>query len=180
MKKILFISPSTVKALTNIDDNTDEKLLVSAIKQAQDEGIRQVYGDNLYGKVEQCIANGFEDEEDMKYRTLLDESAQYLASLTVVKLLPMVSVKISNVGAYQTDDENISSLGVAQTFEMVDYYTHLSDRQKDILQRWLLTHENDYPELGACQCQAIRSNLYSAASSHLWLGGARGRRNWRK
>ena len=35
-------------------------------------------------------------------------------------------------------------------------------------------HYSNIPELSECECYKVKSNTYSAASTGIWLGGARG------
>ena len=55
------------------------------------------------------------------------------------------------------------------------YWVDKADHYAFILQNWLLENHQDLPELTKQKVSQLNSNLYSAASSGLWLGGARGR-----
>ena len=48
------------------------------------------------------------------------------------------------------------------------------------LQHFLLRNRDDYPELTDNCCHNIKSNLHSAASCGIFLGGARGRSKYRR
>ena len=53
------------------------------------------------------------------------------------------------------------------------FYQMKADYCKLELQQWLLDNSGLFPELKACDCERMKSNLYSAATCGLWLGGPR-------
>ena len=56
------------------------------------------------------------------------------------------------------------------------YYQAKADAAIIDLQNYLLNNWKDYPELTEGDYNRIHSNLYSAASCGVFLGGARGKR----
>jgi hypothetical protein len=59
------------------------------------------------------------------------------------------------------------------------HYQHIADTYKYRLQRFLIANYSQYPELMEYKSIAdLRVNLYSAAKTNLWLGGARGKQTF--
>lgn len=176
MKNILLTNEEFVKSITNISDNISGKYLFPAIKEAQNEDLKSVLGTILINKLKLLVADGsISNEENKKYKDLLDECQYYLAYCAISKLVLMTSYKLSNFGISTTNDEHIVSPSLNEILTMKDLYINKADWYKYNLQLFLLDNREDYPELTDCDCKAIRSNLWSAASSGLFLGGRRGK-----
>jgi hypothetical protein len=174
MKNTLLTSTDFVKSNTNISDNISDKYLLPTIKEAQNEDLRGVVGDALLNKLKQLVYDGsIADTNNEKYKRLLDESQYFLAYSAISKLVLLTSYKLSNFGISTTSDEHINSPSFNEILSMKDLYTQKADFYKLQLQQFLLRNRTDYPELSANDCNSIKSNIYSVASSGLWLGGLR-------
>lgn len=174
---VLFTNSNYIKSVTPIDDNMGDKFLLPAIKQAQNEDYRCIVGDALYNKMSQLLSDKeISKPENEAYKELLDRSQSYLAYATVVRVIPMVSFKVANIGLNRTHDDNIEYATMEEMIKMTDYYQKSLDHQKLQLQHYLLNNKNAFKELDECACNAIRSNLHAADSSAIFLGGARGKR----
>lgn len=95
--------------------------------------------------------------------------------MTIVEVTNKVSYKIGNFGVTKTQDENLQVASQDEIAKMQYYYQSKADAYCLDLQNFLLEHRNDYPELTENSCNKIESNLHSAASCGIFLGGARGR-----
>lgn len=181
MKNTLLTSTDFVKSNTNISDNISDKFLLPTIKEAQNEDLRQVVGDTLLNKLKQLVYDGsIGDVENEKYKRLLDEAQYFLAYSAISKMVLLTSYKLSNFGISTTSDEHINSPSFNEILAMKDLYIQKADYYKYQLQLFLLDNRNEYPELSVNNCNSIRSNIYSAASSGLWLGGSRAKINTEK
>ena len=95
--------------------------------------------------------------------------------MTIVEVTNKVSYKIGNFGVTKTSDENLQVASQDEIAKMQYYYQSKADACCLDLQNFLLEHRKDYPELTENGCHKIESNLHSAASCGIFLGGARGR-----
>lgn len=177
MNYIFLTSTEFVRNMTNISSNTQDKFLQSALREAQEMELQQVLGTNLLRKLQSMVADGsIKSEENVKYDNLVKEFQYFLAYSTITNLIPILSVKLDNIGSSMTSDERVQSLTIKEMFQMKDHYQNKSDFYKERLQKYLVERHNDYPELDSCKIDEMHHNLYSSASTSIWLGGVRGKR----
>lgn len=177
MKYVYLTSAEFIRNLTNISSNIQDKFLQSAMRESQDVGLQGVLGSKLLSKLQELVAKGeIKSEGNEKYNELVKECQYYLAYETISNLCMISGVKIDNMGPNQTTDEHIQSLSLNDIMKVKDYYTNKSDFYKDRLQKYLVQNHSDYPELHDCEIGDMHSNLYSAATTGIWLGGVRGKR----
>ena len=180
MAAVLLTSERFVKDVTSISDNLAGKFILPSIREAQDTRLRQVLGSCLLEKVKILAATvdghrPIDEPENRWYKELLDRSQYFLAYAAVAEICHKVAMKLANMGVVKTSDDNVQPADTADVSRTSDYYTYKADHYCAELQRWILANKGAFPELGACQCNAIRAQLRSAASSGLFLGGARGK-----
>ena len=176
MAEILLSSEAFVKSVSSVSDNLSGKYILPSLREAQEIGLRGILGDDLLAKLKGLIKSGdLETEADGVYKTLVDHCQYYLAYMTIVEVTNKVSYKIGNFGVTKTQDENLQVATQDEIAKMQYYYQSKADACCLDLQNFLLDNREDYPELSDCCCRRIESNLYSAASCGIFLGGARGR-----
>jgi len=176
MAEILLSSEAFVKSVTSASDNLSGKYVLPSLREAQEIGLRGILGDDLLDKIKGLIKSGdLETESNGVYKTLVDHCQYYLAYMTIVEVTNKVSYKIGNFGVTKTQDENLQVATQDEIAKMQFYYQSKADACCLDLQHFLLDHRSDYPELTECCCNRIESNLRSAASCGIFLGGARGR-----
>ena len=195
MQQVILTTCEFVKGLLNVSENLSAKYLRPAINEAQEIGLRTILGDKLIDKLKTIIGEdlglgsfspesfdaSFELENPTiaKYINLMKrpEFQYYLAYAAAALVIPKVSYKIANAGVIRSTDEHV----VAPSFEEVQLTAKEYQGKADFfcyrLQGWLLLHRTDYPEIDEVTWHGIRSNLYSAASCGIFLGGARGRQD---
>lgn len=189
MADILLTSEKFVKSVTSISDNVAGQYLLPSIREAQEMGLRRILGDALLERLKGLVqtigqrgsfsfdfSDAFDVDPNSDYRALLDHCQYYLAYMAVVELCGKVSYKIVNMGVVRTSDERVQPVSHDEMSKTEYYWQSKADAYAYELQRWLLEHRTQYPELAECHCARMRSNLRSAATCGLWLGGARGRR----
>ena len=110
------------------------------------------------------------------YKSLLDEAQLYIAYKAVANLCLITNVKISNGGLQQTSDENLTVLNLNDTFTFQKHLEDKADFFAKRLQGYILNNIKNLPEIGDCKSNEIKSTLRSAASTSLFLGGARSKR----
>ena len=173
MEVQLLTNEDMVKGLMPVSQNLAGDYLKTAMFEAQELGLKRIVGQTLLSTLK-----AHETASDWAsfpvYAELKEQCQFYLAYKTIQEVLPKVAFKICNTGAVQTSDQNIQNLSREQIDAMIEDYSSKADSFAYELQLWLCGHLTDFPELDECECDAIRSNLYSAASCGIWLGGARG------
>lgn len=178
MKDVILVSPEFVRSNTNISSNIQDKFLQSAVREATDVDFEELVGTNLLNKLKELIEKQeVNAPENRIYKKLLDIAKYYLAYCAVTRLVVISSVKIDNIGANVTSDNNVQALDFDDVFRLEKYYQNKADVYKKKVQIFLQKKVNEIPELQQDDCRDIHANVYSAASSGLWLGGARGKGN---
>ena len=181
MAEILLSSEAFVKSVTSASDNLSGKYILPSLREAQEIGLRGILGDDLLAKLKNLRKDGnLETESGGVYKTLVDHCQYYLAYMTIVEVTNKVSYKIGNFGVTKTSEENLQVASQDEIAKMQYYYQSKADACCLDLQNFLLEHRKDYPELTENSCHKIESNLHSAASCGIFLGGARGRKLPRK
>ena len=176
MAEILLSSGAFVKSVTSVSDNLSGKYILPSLREAQEIGLRGILGDSLLEKLKGLLKSGdLETEADGVYKTLVDHCQYYLAYKTIVEVTNKVSYKIGNFGVTKTQDENLQVATQDEIAKMQYYYQSKADACCLDLQNFLLDNRSDYPELTDSCCHRIQSNLRSAATCGIFLGGARGK-----
>jgi len=170
-KKYLLTSEDFVKSCTNASDNLSGKYLQSAIVEAQDVALRGIIGGPLLAKLEQLRKD---EALAGDYKELVDR-CQYFLAYTALADVVYKSYKLTNFGVAKSSDENLQVATPDELAAVKGYYQAKADARCYDLQTWLLANRASFPELTEACCQRMRSNLYSAASCGIFLGGARGK-----
>ena len=177
MAEIILTSEKFVKSVTSVSDNIAGKYIPPSLREAQEQGLKGILGDALLAKLKGLVANKEIDlESNAAYKNLLDRCQYYLAYTAIVEVTNKVSYKIGNFGVAKSADENLQVASQDEIGKMQYYYQSKADAHCLDLQNFLLQNRSDYPELTENCCHTIESNLHSAASCGIFLGGARGKR----
>lgn len=176
MAEILLTSEKFVKSVTNISDNLDGKYLQAGIREAGDIYLENILGSCLLGALKAKVYDGsIQEAGNAAYKQLLDLAQYFLAYTAVVQAMQMTDYKIGNAGVVKTPDQNVVTATDEERDRKVEFYQAKADAHAFRLQKHVLNNCDLFPELDACACEAIRSNLFSAATSGIFLGGARGK-----
>lgn len=173
MAEILLTSEAFVKSITNVSDNLAGKYILPSIREAQEQGLKGILGDCLLSKVKHLFNT---DSLEGIYKELVDHCQYYLAYAAIVEVTNKVSFKIGNFGVAKSTDENLQVASYDEIVKMQYYYQTKVDAYCLELQQWLLQNKESILELTESQCKKLSSNLHSAASCGIFLGGARGKR----
>ena len=174
MQDVLLTNEQYVRGITNIDNNIQSKFLLSAIRESQEINLQEIIGTRMLNKLKNLIFTcEIKDDKNIVYKSLLEECQLFLAYSTIVKLCLITSVKISNGGLQQTSDENVTVLNIEDTFTLQEHYQQKADYFAQRLQAYILNNKEDLPEICESKCNEIRATLHSAASTNIFLGGAR-------
>lgn len=174
-KNVLLCNEEDIKMYSNISDNVDGKYISPSIYTAQRQDLEETIGSELVKKLQYLVGIGDIDKiENEKYKILLDDYiSDFMIYASIVKLIPILSFKINNMGTTRNEDDKNYNLSYNETFNLKDYYQKQADYFKYRLQRFLIANYSDYKELYRYKSiEDLQSNLYSAASVPIWLGGA--------
>lgn len=174
MTNILLIGEDFVKTHSGLNENVWGAYLAPAIRDAQDIKLQSILGSNLYKTILQMVDVEMVTDQ---YLTLLEDYIQiYLMYQTLSDLVPIIGVKLTNLGVVVSNDEHITNLSQSERELVQNSFMYKADFYAKRMQEYLLENRNLFPELDDCTCNTIKSNLDSSASTGLWLGGMRGRR----
>ena len=173
-KQILLLSESTIKARTPLEDNVSGKIILPAIRFAQEQGLREIIGSNLLDKLKDLVEAGTIEGD---YRDLLQRCQDYLCYKALTEICTLTAVKISGAGLQQVSDERMNPISISDSYSVQSWYQNKADYCARLLQNYLVKNYTKFPELSTGQYLDIRSNLYSSATSGLFLGGRRGSRS---
>lgn len=178
MSKVLLTSEDYIKTNSNLNDNVWGDYLLPAIRSAQEIGLQQILGSCLYNTLVGKVDDGsIAETENVAYKTLLDDYIQdYMMYQVITDLIPIIGVKLANIGVVISNDEHVQNLTEAERNNLKQYYQYKADWYCRRLQEFILENKNAFKELDECQCSKIKANLDSAASTGLFLGGFRGRK----
>ena len=176
MAEILLSSEAFVKSVTSVSDNLSGKYILPSLREAQEIGLKSILGDSLLAKLKRLVKeSGLNAPENAFYKELIDRCQYYLAYVTIVEVTNKTSFKIGNFGVAKSTDENMQLATQDEIAKMQYYYQTKADACCYDLQSWLLDNRVQFPELNDNDCRKIQSNLYSAATCGIFLGGARGK-----
>jgi hypothetical protein len=175
-KTILLSSETFVKSVSNISDNVAGNYILPSLREAQEIKLKSILGARLLAKLKDLVNTGaLSDSGNTDYAELVENCQYFLAYSTIALITEKVTYKIANFGVVKSQDENLSVATPAEVSHTKEYYQSKADFYAYELQGWLLDNRVKFPELNEKQCRQIHSNLYSAASCGIWLGGARGK-----
>lgn len=173
MAEVLLSNEDFIKSVSSISDNLSGKYILPSLREAQEVGLKGILGSDLLAKCKQLVKDR---ALSGAYKTLVDNCQYYLAYLTIVEVTNKVSYKVGNFGVAKTNDENLQVASQEEIAKMQYYYQSKADACCLDLQHYLLENRASFPELTESAVNKIASNLRSAASCGIFLGGARGRR----
>lgn len=183
-KDILLTSEAYVRSQTDLDDNLLGKVLLPAIKLAQDIELQEALGTRLYRSLQQKVFDEtIGDTGNTQYEELLDDYVQpFLAYQTLANCVSLARAKVANIGVVNTTDTNVNSEGKPNSDLLKNDYLHFAHHYLKLLQNWLKVNKNLFIELDECHnCDeaGMASHLNSASNTPLWLGGYRGRKEYK-
>ena len=176
MTKIFLISEDYIKTNSGLNDNVWGSYLTPAIREAQDIKLQQILGTPLYKSLIEKVENGAIRNDDFKpYKTLLDDYVQiYLMYQTISDLVPIIGVKLTNLGVVISNDEHLTNLSQSERELVQTYYSQRAEFYGKRLQEFLRDNSKDYNELG--ECKDIHPTLNTVAETQLGLGGRGGKK----
>lgn len=174
MLKVLLCSEDFIKTNSSLNSNTFGNYLTVAIKEAQDINLQSIVGETLYKTLLSMVGDGsITASTNVAYKALLDDYIQpYLLYQVQSNLIPLINIKLGNIGSVVSNDEHIQTLSQGNVDLVHHYFEQKADFYARRMQEYLVNNADEY-ELDECTCESLRANLRSAASTGLWLGGLR-------
>lgn len=178
---VMLISPDTIKAMGEIDDNVDDGVIGASIRAAQNIYLQTVIGTNLLNKLQRLVYNTInenpdtiDDDFNAHYKALLD---YYLRDVIAYKVASEIcvrnSLKIKNAGVVQLSNTNVMAVTLndikylKETYDT--YYNSALNRMVD----FLIDNINNFPELECeCECGGCKPNFLNKryGNTGLYLG----------
>ena len=145
-KNVMLTSPQKVKESGELNLNVDDSVIGASIRTAQNVYLQDVIGEDLiealqekvWNKINGASANTIDSEENVAYKTLLDEYlSPALISKTISETALRISLKIRNMGVIQNSDTNVNRADIddikyLQSTEET-LYNHYLNRMADFL-----------------------------------------------
>lgn len=178
MNGVLLISEKYIKENSNINDNVFGSWLLPSIREAQEMYLEPVLGNCLYNKILYLVSENLINEpENYDYKVLLDDFIQpFLLYQVLCNIIPILNVKLANLGSVTTNDEHTTNLTQGESDLIKNYYQERSDFYIGKMQKYLKDNLSLYPEIEECGCGEGANFESSTNSVGLWLGGFRGRK----
>lgn len=174
INNVLLVSEDFVKTNSNLSDNAFGKFLLPAIREAQHIHLQSIIGTSLYEAILTKVVDGSLADQ---YKELVDDYIQwYLLYQVLSDIVDVLDVKLVNMGTIRNRDEYVDNISDGERVRLKHNYEYKADWYCRRLQEFLLDNCDAFEELDACACESIKANLESAASTGLWLGGARAKR----
>lgn len=176
MAEVLLISETYVKEVCSISENIAGQYILPSVREAQDINLRNIIGDQLLAKLKALVASGEIDlEENAKYKELVDLERLFLAYSACVGIAQRVTFKVANAGVVKTPDERMDVTDQPDMEKVKSFFQAKADSCAFDLERWIIRHYMEYPELNRIDYERVRAHLRTAASCGIWLGGPRGK-----
>ena len=181
MNKILLVSEDFVKTNSALNDNLWGKFLLPAIREAQDINLQAYLGECLYKTILGMVADGsITASTNESYKALLDGYIQpYLLYQIQANIVPVLNVKMANIGSVVSKDEYINTLSQGNIDLVQSDFQHKADFYAQNMLNFILNHSSEF-NLDECACRSLRAHLDSSASTSIWLGGLSGQHDWNK
>ena len=181
MNKILLVSEDFVKTNSALNDNLWGKFLLPAILEAQELNLQLYLGECLYKTILNMVAdNSITASTNESYKALLDDYIQpYLLYQIQANIVPVLNVKMTNIGSVVSKDEYINTLSQGNIDLVQSDFQHKADFYAQSMLNFILNHSSEF-NLNECDCRSLRAHLDSSASTSIWLGGLSGQHDWNK
>lgn len=140
---ILFISETTLKDRSLLQDNVDPKLIRPTIKQSQDMYIEPILGTGLYRELQDQIELGTISDLNKKLLDfyITDCLSWYVASEMVMSL----GFKLTNKNVLRKNSENSNEASLSELFDLMNYYKNKAEWYAQRISDYLCENIVDYP-----------------------------------
>ena len=179
MLKVLLCSEDYIKTNSALNDNIFGKFLAPAIREAQELNLQIYLGECLYKRILGMVAdNSITASTNESYKALLDDYIQpYLLYQIQANIVPVLNVKMTNIGSVVSKDEYINTLSQGNIDLVQRDFQLKADFYAQRMLNFILNHSSEF-NLDECACKELNAHLDSSASTTIWLGGLSGQHDW--
>ena len=170
----MLISPTKVKESGELNVNVEDRQIGASIRTAQNIYMRDVIGKDLlekvqelvYNKIQGASANTIDSEENIAYKTFLDEYlSDALIYKTIIDLCIRISLQIRNMGVVQNYDTNVSASNIDDIKYLQNYIETMYNDKLNRIVEFLCQNKEAIPESTfVCDCKPktryANTNLY--------------------
>ena len=140
---VYFISTSYLKTNSTINENVDDKLLKSAIKEAQEIYIRDIIGSGLYDELQ---TQAFAGTLTANNTTLLDSYiAPCLKYYTITESMLPMTFKLMNKSVATRQAENATAITIDELTLIEQRFRDKAEYYANRLRDYLRENTNTYP-----------------------------------
>lgn len=143
-KNILIISPTMIKARTQVHDATDEKFMFPEIKACQDLYIHPILGTDLFNKILNDIEAG---TLAGVYKTLVDDYLiDCLLNYVLAELPEGMNYQISAKGLMQKTSEGANNVSMDDMYKAMSKYKNRAEHYAERAVLYLKKNKADFTE----------------------------------
>jgi hypothetical protein len=177
-KKVMLISPDTVKATGNINYNVDDEVVGAAIRTAQNIYLVDVLSPDFVNKLQELVYNsikGLEDNIDSPqnahFKEFLDDYIKEAMSYkATAEICVRITLKIRNMGVVQNSDSNVNAVGLDDIKYLRDTFNGYWESAVNNMYAYLKKNKKLFSEyIGCGECGKININA-KYGNTGLWLG----------
>lgn len=144
INKTLFISESTLKENSVLQDNVDMKSVTPSIQWSQDAIIQPLLGTKLYRELQRQV---HDNDLKPKYKTLLDDYIEPLIIYAVLGEVPdNLLLKLMNLTVGTSSDEQMTSATLKNVAYLKEQNKNKMKFYAKRLDDYLNWNRSDYPE----------------------------------
>lgn len=150
-KIIYLLSVATLKTLTTISDNIDEKLIGPEILTAQDLYIHPLLGTALFRKLLDLVdTNAIRDPANENYKNLLDDHLRpALINYTLSEIPETINFQFSNKGVLTKTSENSQAPEIGNLYAVAKRYKTRAEIYSERTRNYLRANPDKFPEYRA-------------------------------
>ena len=158
--KVILLSEKTLKEDSLINDNVESSYIIPAIQIAQEQGLQQIIGTQLYNKICDLVNR---NEVDDNYRILLDDYiTTYLEYKVMAEIQIPLSYKFRNLGFNQTTDERTYAQSLRDTQYLIEFYDNKAKFYSNRLFDYLKANHKLFPDfMKKDSCDDLEANKMS-------------------
>lgn len=173
-KQVMLISPDDVKAQGELNYNVDDTVIGASIRVSQNVYLRDVIGDALLNRLQELVWNAIdggddtiEDEENVAYKTLLDDYiSPVLAYKVSSEICARISLKIRNMGVVKNSDTNVQATSLQEIIYLKETNDTLFNDALNRMVDFICQNKAAFPESDfVCGCG--KTTLYANVSLYL-------------
>lgn len=145
----LIMRPATLKSLTALHDNVDDKIIVPVLKRVQDIHVQPLLGSTLFKKI---IADISADNLTGKYKELVDDYLlDMISQYAMAEIAPDLNAQFYNRGINTKASEAGTPVTGTDLKTLIAKYTNngewYAQRAKRYLQQYANQHYPEYYQL---------------------------------